>query len=391
MIATEKEIGFRMQKRAEGGSLSQTVGSDVPALRQDAVKRVRIDVLSFPQDPPFRAAVRLIPTVDCVICRVTTRDGIEGFGYAFAFGTDEAQALAALMRLLGERLKGRDAMASEAAYSHLWTSLELLGQPGAGVTALSALDIALWDIKGRTLGMPLFRLLGASRDSVETYGSGGSLGADTAALVREVEGYAAAGHTAVKIKLGRSDDLERVQAVRTALGPSVRIIVDATQHYTPKEAIATARALERYGIWWLEEPVPARRIEWCAEVRAASPIPIATGETNFTTDDFRRLIGARGADILMPNLQRVGGITPWLRVAAAAAMEGLPVASHVSAEINVHLMCAIPNALTLECVPWWPRLFVQDLALREGRAIPPEGPGFGFDLDPDVIKSRRVA
>jgi L-alanine-DL-glutamate epimerase-like enolase superfamily enzyme len=359
--------------------------------RVDPVARIDIDVLSFPLDPPFRAAVRLIPSVDCVLCRVATRDGIEGTGYAFAFGTDEARALAALARLLGDRLVGQDALATDAAWTRLWTSIALLGQPGAGVTALSALDMALWDIKGRALGIPLFRLLGAARSSVPTYGSGGSLGAEREALLREMEGYRDAGHGAVKMKLGRPDDIERVRAVREALGEGTRIIVDATQHWTPKPALAMARALEPFGIWWLEEPVPAPRIDWCAQVCAASPIPIATGETNFTTDDFRRILDERAADILMPNLQRVGGITPWLKVAAAAAVAGIPVASHVSAEINSHLLCAIPNGLVLECVPWWPRLFSQPLELRDGHAFPPERPGFGFDLDPDVLARHRVA
>jgi len=365
--------------------------SPSPSVRARAVAKVDIDILSFPLDPPFRAAVRLIPTVDCVLCRVATGDGVIGAGYAFAFGIEEARALASMTGLLAERLIGSDALATEAVWAQLWSSLALLGQPGAGVTALSALDMALWDIKGRLLGQPLHRLLGSARPSIPTYGSGGSLGADTDTLVVEMAGYAAAGHTAVKLKLGRPDDTDRVAAVRDALGPGVRIIVDATQALTPKQALAAARALEPFGIWWLEEPVPAPRVDWCAEVRRASPIPIATGETNFTTEDFRRILDVGAADILMPNLQRVGGITPWLRVASAAAIQGIPVASHVSAEINAHLLCAIPNGLVLEMVPWWPRLFSGVLEVRGGHAVPPERPGFGFDIDPDVIARHRVS
>ena len=361
------------------------------AYQANAIARVDIDVLSFPIEPPFRAAVRLIPTVDCVLCRVTTQDDVTGAGYAFAFGVEEARVLAVLARMLADRLAGFDAIATEAAWGHLWTSLALLGQPGAGVTALAALDMALWDIKGRVLGQPLYRVLGAARSSIPTYGSGGSLGSETDALLAEMADYVAAGHRAVKMKLGRPDDRERVAAVREAVGRDVRIIVDATQSFTPKQALAATRALEPLDIWWLEEPVPARRIDWCAEVRAASPIPVATGETNFTTDDFRRILQAGAADILMPNLQRVGGITPWLRVASAAAVHGVPIASHVSAEINAHLLCGVPNGLVLEMVPWWPRLFDGELEVRDGHAAPPERPGFGFDIDPDVVARRRVA
>lgn len=357
------------------------------------IERVEIDVLSFPLDPPFRASIRLIPTVDCVLCRMTTRDGATGVGYTFAFGVKEAFALAGAARLLGERAIGMDPMAVEATWTALWRSLALLGQPGVGVSALAALDIALWDIRGKRLGQPLYRLLGAAREAIPSYGSGGSLDNDTGALVREMESYVLAGHRAVKMKLGHGlvEDARRVAAVREAIGPEVRLIVDATQQFRPKEALASARSLERHGLWWFEEPVPAERIDWCAEVRAASPVTIATGETNFGMNDAHNLIRQGAADILMPNLQRVGGITPWLKVAAAANLAGLPIASHVSAEIFVHLMCAVPNGLCLEVVPWWPRLFIGALPIKDGVVRPPSGAGLGFELDSDVLKSRRVA
>lgn len=356
------------------------------------IERVEIDILSFPLDPPFRASIRLIPTVDCVLCRMTTRDGVTGSGYTFAFGVEEAGPLAAMARLLGERAIGLDPMCVEATWTSLWRSLALLGQPGIGVSALAALDVAVWDIRGRMLGQPLYRLLGASRDAIQTYGSGGSLDADARALAAEMSGYVESGHRAVKMKLGHglAGDDARVAAVRQAIGPDARLIVDATQQFRPKEALASARSLERHGLWWFEEPVPAERVDWCAEVRQGSPVAIATGETNFGMIDAQNLIRQGAADILMPNLQRVGGITPWLKIAAAANLAGLPIASHVSAEIFVHLMCTVPNGLCLEVVPWWPRLFTEQLAMKDGLARPPTRPGLGFDIDPDVLRSRRI-
>ena len=215
-------------------------------LRSQPVERVLIDVLSFPLDPPFRASVRLISTVDCILCRVMTKDGLEGAGYSFAFGAEEARALAAIMRLLADRLIGMDVAANESTWSALWSSLALLGQPGAGVTALAALDIAIWDIRGKAVDAPLYRLLGTARESIPTYGSGGSLDATIDQLTAEMADYVEVGHRAVKMKLGCADDCERVKAVRDALGPGPRLILDATQKWTPKEALAAARRLERF-------------------------------------------------------------------------------------------------------------------------------------------------
>jgi L-alanine-DL-glutamate epimerase-like enolase superfamily enzyme len=358
------------------------------ALRVEAVDVV---VLSFPLEKPFRAAVRLIPTVDVVVARVRA-GGLEGVGYAFAFGRDEAVALAGLVRLLGTRLTSTDALAIESAWESLWRSLALLGQAGASVSALAALDIALWDLRGKAFGVPLHRLLGSARARIPTYGSGGSLDQSAAELAAEMAGYAAAGHRAVKLKLGHglAGDHARLEAVRRAIGANVQLIVDGNQQWTVKQAIVHACGIAEFDLWWLEEPVAASRIADCAAVRAAVPMAIATGETNFTPAECHALVSERAADIIMPNLQRVGGITPWRKVAAAAELAGVPIASHVNAEINVHLMCAVPNGLTLEIVPWWPRIFREQLEFSDGHAVPPDRPGLGVTLDPDVVARHRI-
>jgi L-alanine-DL-glutamate epimerase-like enolase superfamily enzyme len=209
-----------------------------------------------------------------------------------------------------------------------------------------------------------------------------------------MEGHASARYPAVKMKIGQAriaDDVERVRAVRGAIGAEMKIILDANQQWTAKVAIAAARHFADLGIWWLEEPVPAADIEACATVTRGVPFAVATGETNFTPTEFAHLIDARAADILMPNLQRVGGITAWRKVAAAAELRGLSVASHVYPEIGVHLMVAAPNALTLEILPWWPRIFVETLEISGGLAIPPDAPGIGMTLDCDAVARYRAA
>jgi L-alanine-DL-glutamate epimerase-like enolase superfamily enzyme len=358
----------------------------------DPIVAIVSTLLSFPLNPPFRAAIRVFPTVEIALARVRTASGAEGVGYAFAFDRDDAATLASLIANLGTQLVGSNALAPVANWRRLWQSLTFLGQSGAGSSAMAAIDIALWDILGKVAGLPLYRLLGAARESIPSYGSGGSLAQDTAALVAEMEGYVAAGHRAVKFKLGhgKSRDVERLAAVRSAVGNEVRIIVDGNQQWTGKEALAMADALAPYEPWWLEEPIAASNLTAYAELRAASRIPIATGETNFGAGEFDRMLALRAADIVMPNLQRVGGITPWRSIAAACDLRDVPIASHVYAEFNVHLLCSIPNALTLEMVPWWPRLFVETLAIDDGMVRPPQGPGLGLTLDTTQVERHAV-
>lgn len=367
------------------------------APRQGAVEAGRIvdveaTLLSFAVDPPFRAAVGVFPSVEIVLTELRTAGGVHGVGYAFAFRRDDAVALAGLVRSLGARLAGRDAVAVAANWQWMWREVAFLGQTGAASGAIAALDLCGWDVLGKCAGLPLHRLLGGARESIPSYGSGGSLALATHDLVREMEGFVAAGHRAVKLKLGhgRSADLARITAVRHALGSETRLIVDGNQQWDAKAARAMADALAPFEPWWLEEPIPAADLEGYAELRAASRVPIATGETNFGAREFDRLLARRGADILMPNLQRVGGITPWLGIAAAAALRDVPIASHVFAEVNAHLLCAIPNGLTLEMVPWWPRLFVETLTVEDGMVRPPQGAGLGLTPDRDLVARHRA-
>ena len=321
-----------------------------------------------------------------------TSDGIEGIGYCFAFGREDARVLRLLVDNLAHGLIGADAVAITRLWQRMWDSLVFLGQSGAGVSAIAALDIALWDIAGKRAAVPLWQLFGGNPYPVPVYGSGGSLDTPLPELVAEMERHAAAGYPAVKMKIGYrlEEDLDRVDAVRRAIGRDVKLILDANQRWSAKEAVRDGTCFAKHDIWWLEEPVPAARIVDCAQVRAALPFAVATGETNFTVDEFERLLDAHAADILMPNLQRVGGITPWREVAAAANLRGVAIASHVYPEINAHLMAAVPNGLTLEVIPWWPQLFNETLEIRAGKALPPRGPGLGLSLDPALVARHRV-
>ena len=377
----------------QGTGLQNGPGDDA----QTASTAVRIDnfeltVLAFPLNPPFRAAIRLIDTVDILLIQVRAGDGLLGCGYAFAFGQADLAPVLATAKSLCALLVGEDARKIERHWANMVRALALVGAGGPTLAALSAIDIALWDLAGHACGRPVADMLGGARDAIPVYGSNGSLQLTVDELVAEATDFVKLGYPAYKFKIGTSlaRDVDRLRAVREAVGPSSKLMVDGTQQWSPKEAIRVAHALAPYNLWWLEEPVSAQDIEGCAEVRRAVPMNIATGETNFGVAESARLLRLGAADVLMPNLQRVGGITGWRKIAAMAEIYGVPMASHVYAEIGVHLMCGVPNALTLEVVPWWPNLFNESLRIRDGLASPPSRPGLGLTLNSALIAAHRV-
>ena len=343
-------------------------GEDVgPAVSPARIETFELTVLAFPLNPPFHAAIRLIDTVDILLIQIRAGQGLMGCGYAFAFGPADLAPVLASAKSLCTSLVGKDANKIERLWAGMTRALALVGASGPTLAALSAIDISLWDLAGQACGRPVADMLGGARDAIPVYGSNGSLQLGVDELVAEAMGFARLGYPAYKLKVGASlaRDVERLRAVREAVGPSFRLIADGTQQWSPN-------------------------IEGCAEVRRAVPMDIATGETNFGTAESARLLQQGATDILMPNLQRVGGITGWRKVAAMAELHRIPMASHVYGEIGVHLMCGVPNALTLEVVPWWPKLFNESLSIKDGLASPPSKPGLGLTLDSAFIDAHSV-
>jgi L-alanine-DL-glutamate epimerase-like enolase superfamily enzyme len=257
------------------------------------------------------------------------------------------------------------------------------------VVGISALDSALWDLLGKSTGLPLYRLLGGARDRVPAYHSGGLwLSSSTSELVAEAESFAAAGFKAMKMRLGHADptvDVARVRAVRDAIGPGIRLMADANQGLTESQAIRLGRALEGFDLTWMEEPLPAWDVEGLARVAAALDTPIASGETEYTRYGFRRMLELRSADVLMPDLQRVGGVSEFIRVGHMAESHDIPVSSHLFPEMSIQVLGALANASYLEYMPWFSDLYNEKLEFEGGDALVPERPGFGFTFDMATI------
>ena len=358
------------------------------------ITQVDTRIASLPLPNPVVTPIHHITTIDTVLTTVRTDEGLSGIAYNWVFGVPRARAVRALVDDLARFACGEDPLATAHLWQRLWNEANFLGRAGAVMLALSALDVACWDIKGKATGLPLCRLLGGTRRAVPAYAGGLFLSDSIDAIVDEAKRYVAAGFTAIKMRAGSrraGEDVERVAAVRSAIGPEVRLMVDVVQGWTVEQAIRTGRALEAYDLTWIEDPVVFDDLSGLAKVAAALDVPIAAGENDYSKLGFRRLIDAGAADMPMPDLQRVGGITEWMKVAALAEAAGLPVLPHVFHEISVHLVAAAPNAPYLEWVPWWDVLFTDKLSIENGMAMPPDRPGLGLTFDEDAIDRHRVA
>jgi D-arabinonate dehydratase len=333
------------------------------------------------------------------VVRVRTDEGLVGIGYAR--GGEVVRAAAEVE--IAPRLVGRDPLATETLWAELHESASIVGRAGAFMRALSAVDIALWDVKAKAVGLPLFRLLGGEVGRVPAYVSGGYYrdGQTPDDLAEEMAGYVERGFRAVKIRVARlplRDDVERVAAVRRAIGDDVELMVDANQGYaTAAEATAAGRRFEQLGVRWLEEPVRAEDRAGSAAVAAALDMAIATGETEYGRFAFRDLIAAGAADVLQPDATVVGGVSEWLKAAALAGAHGFPVAPHYFTEVHAHLVAATPHAITVEYffpdsdIISFDELLAEPLEPRDGWIELSDRPGVGLDLRPDALERYRAA
>lgn len=349
--------------------------------------------LSVPLPRPVRTARHDHAHADTVAVEMRADNGLVGSGYCFAFGRRQAAALAALVEDFADLYRGR-AAAPQARFAEAWRGMHFIGHTGLALMALSPLDTACWDLAARGAGQPLFRYLGGDTTRVPTYASSG-LWIDYSVddLLREAEAFRAQGHRAMKMRVGRADpeeDIERVRIVREALGGDAALLADVNQGWDEVTAIRIGRRLETQGLYWLEEPLPYEDLEGCARVAAALDMRVATGETDYGSLAMKRHLEARAADVLMPDLQRMGGPSEFMRAAALCQAWHQPVSSHLFSETSAHLLAATPNALILEHMGWWQDLFTEPLTIADGCVVLGEKPGIGVELSQTALKRFKV-
>lgn len=351
-------------------------------------------LISYPAPQVLASASAKIDSIDCVLVTVDTDQGIHGLGYIYILGGNPIAPMKAVVDYLAGVVTGMDPLQTARVWEAMWRSTSFIGPRGVPCFAISAIDTALWDIKGKVAGMPLYRLLGGYSDRVATYYSGLFLNASIDELVAEASQKVSEGWWAMKMRLNPrlsiEENEERVRAVREAVGERVQLMADVSRQMDVPTAIRAGRLLEKYNFTWFEDPVTPDDPDAHASVAAALDIPIASGELAYSRHDFRLMLEKRVADIWMPDLERVGGITEWMRVAGMAHAAGIPVSSHVFQEISVHVLAALPNAMFLEYLPLWEPLFREPLVIQEGYTLLPPKPGLGLTADWDFIDNHRL-
>jgi L-talarate/galactarate dehydratase len=360
------------------------------------ITHVTTRVLSTPADNPLVVGLPVpTDTREFVTLELGTDQGLVGLGLTF-FGGALTPALKAAVDALARLLVGDDPTQVEAIAAKLRRAAGGSGPGGIFSLALSAIDMACWDLKGKAVGQSVCALLGGLRDRVATYASG--------ALMRPhpVDYLAKAGprlrdmgFRQMKMQCGSEPtvaaSVERVRVMREAIGPDVDLMCDINQLWNVNQAIEVGRRIEPYHLFWLEDPVAHDDYPGLARIADALTAPIAAGEYHYGIVPFRHLLEARSIDIAMIDLLRVGGITQWMKVAGMAEAFNVPVVSHLVPEIHVHLVAAIPNGLTVEYMPWSLRLFEETPALERGELVVPKKPGLGLTFDPAAIKRFQVS
>ena len=331
---------------------------------------------------------------ELLIVRVRDADGAEGIGYSFTVGRNGRAARSVLADEISEIVAGADADRIEALWNRVWWATHYGGRGGPTVLALSAFDMALWDLKARRAGLPLWRLLGGNDPNVPCYAGGIDLDLPINDLLRQTDMNLAKGFRAIKMKVGRpqlAEDVARVAAMRRHLGEGFPLMADANMKWTADEAVRAARAFAPYDLVWLEEPIAPDDVAGHARVRAEGGLPIAAGENLRSLWDFRHLIASGGVTFPEPDVTNCGGITAFMKIAHLAEAFNLPVTSHGAHDVTVHLLAAVPNRSYLEAHGFGlDRYIAEPLVLQDGCAVAPERPGHGIAFDWQALDAIRA-
>jgi L-talarate/galactarate dehydratase len=364
------------------------------------ISAIRSALALLPADEPLAGAAEdPSGTRPIVTLEVDTDAGVSGLGVTY-FGGAMSGSLKRAVDELGALAIGEDPLRVEAVAAKLRAAAGSAGPGGIFSLALSALDTALWDIRGKALGLPLWKLLGGARERVPTYASGALMrGLTLDRVVAAAATLKDKGWREMKTQLALPGDttpakeVDRICRVREAIGPEIRLMCDINQRWRPEQAIDIGRRVEDAGVGlcWLEDVTTADDFAGLARVADALATPVAGGEYLWGIVPFRHMVEARSVDVVMIDLVRVGGITQWLKVAGMAEAFNLPVVSHLIPEVHVHLIGAVPNGSTVEYMPWLAPLFDEVPVMQNGELAMPTKPGLGLEFDRAALRRFAAA
>jgi L-alanine-DL-glutamate epimerase-like enolase superfamily enzyme len=358
------------------------------------IASVEVWRIDLPPPVPRSDAIQSFVVQETPMVRITCDDGSQGVGYSYTIGTGGSSVTALLADHLAPRLIGRDPACIEAIWRDLLFATHATSVGAITSLALAAIDTALWDWRCRRDGQPLWKAAGGAKQRTPVYTTeGGWLHLATDAIVQDTVAAKEAGFQGAKIKVGLprvADDVARLRAVRQAVGDGFEIMVDANQCFTLSEALRRAAAYADLGIAWFEEPLPADDLTGHARLAASTPVPIAVGESLYSPGPFADYIRAGACSIVQVDVARIGGITPWLKVAHLAECHNLMVAPHFLMELHVSLTAASPAARWVEYIPQLDAVAHSRVLIAAGEAVAPDAPGLGIDWRWDEIERRTT-
>ena len=356
------------------------------------VRRVHVSRYTVPLPRVAEDATHgSISCFSLITVRARTRDGVEGVGYTYTVGRTGGAAIASVIADdLVPVVLNRDSRRIEQIWRSMHQATHYLGHGGPTSFAISAMDIALWDIKAKAVREPLWRLLGAADPNVQAYAGGIDLNLPIDELEAQTRASLKQGFRAIKMKVGRPrlrEDVERVLAMRHWIGPDAPLMVDANMKWTVEEAIKASHAFAEHDVYWLEEPTAPWDVPGHVRIQREGALPVAAGENLRTLPEFEGMISAGGVAFPEPDVSNCGGITGWMKVARLAEARNLPVTSHGVHDLHVSLLAAVPNASFLEVHGFGLDTYLRmPLTIRAGCATPPEAPGHGVQFRWNLLR-----
>jgi L-alanine-DL-glutamate epimerase-like enolase superfamily enzyme len=358
------------------------------------VTKFKTTLVNLPLEKPIATAIHQMRSVGCVLLELETDQGLIGESYVFTLNGVRLKALEEMLLSFSHQVVGKDPHYLSEIGQSMWGEMNSIGHKGFTIAAWTAIDTACWDLVGKAAERPLHHLFGACRDKIKTYASGGlwlSMSIDE--CVEEAAGFIEAGFRSMKARVGKptiAEDVERIAVIRNAIGPDIELMVDANQGLAVKQAIRLGRELEAFNLEWFEEPVIYTDLKGSAEIRLALDTPIAAGETEYTRYGMRDILDARAVDVLMPDLQRIGGLSEMRKVAAIAASYDMPISTHIFTEHSLCIGGSEPNCISVEHMPWIEPLFNEQMVIRDGLIDIPARPGTGFTFNREAIERYQI-
>ncbi len=361
------------------------------------IKTVETELYHIPLSKPMEDAIHGVQTnFSLVVVKITTDDGASSFGYTYSVGEAGGSAIATLIRdNLAPLIIGEDPRRIEAIWNKLWWAVHYVGRGGIAMFGISAIDLALWDMKAKLADEPLWRFLGGHDNKTECYGGGIDFDMTIDQLLAQTQGFLDAGIHAIKMKIGRdsiSEECERIAAVRNLIGPDKKLMVDVNMKWSVEMSLRAVREFDQYDLYWIEEPTIPDDIEGLRRIETEGPIAVCTGENLHSVYEFKTLIADAGVSFPDADMSNMGGITALMKVAHIAEAYNRRLTTHGIQEMHVSCLAAIPNASLLEIHAF--RLddfLLKPMEIRDGFAYAFDTPGHGVELDWKKMGKHKVS